>query len=202
MIAPQVHASASPDRPRLRHRSTPSVEEAFSSLFLSLSLWPTKAKKLSNPPTISNLQTNLVAVASFRPIHQSRHYQTHLMISPLSDPPINLFSFRPIHWSVVLYLSLSLNLSLPLPLSRSVLIFEKDWFFYFLFLFFIVDLVYRFRFPIIIFVWKLRKCEKMFSLKDFQKHNQTLEIIFISGKYFHLKIFYTLKSFYIEPNVA
>ena len=38
LIAPQVHASASSDRHRLRHKSTPPVKEAFSSLFLSLSL--------------------------------------------------------------------------------------------------------------------------------------------------------------------
>ena len=56
--------------------------------------------------TISNLQTNLVAVASFRPTHQS----------------------------VVLYLSISLNLSLLLPLSRSMLIFEEDRFFWLCFL--------------------------------------------------------------------
>ena len=34
--------------------------------------------------TISNLQTNLVAVASFRPTHRSPRYQTHLPILPLS----------------------------------------------------------------------------------------------------------------------
>ena len=37
---------------------------------------------------------------------------------------------------------------------------------------FFVDLVYIFRFPIIIFVWKLRKCERMCFLEDFQEHNQ------------------------------
>ena len=37
---------------------------------------------------------------------------------------------------------------------------------------FFVDLVYIFGFPIIIFVWKLRKCERMCFLKDFQEHNQ------------------------------
>ena len=44
------------------------------------------------------------------------------------------------------------------------------------------------------------EAEKMCFLEDFQKHSQTPEIIYISGKYFHLKIFYTLKSFYIGPN--
>ena len=42
------------------------------------------------------------------------------------------------------------------------------------------------------------------NLKYFPKHflwcDQTFEYIFIFEKYFHLKIFYTLKSFYIEPN--
>ena len=46
----------------------------------------------------------------------------------------------------------------------------------------------------------LENFQKMCFLEDFQKHSQTPEIIFISGKYFHLKIFYTLKSFYIWPN--
>ena len=65
------------------------------------------------------------------------------------------------------------------------------------------------------FVWKLRKwlrkCEKLVensifrtqpnTRKYFPKHllecNQTLENIFLSRKYFHLKIFYTQKIFYI-----
>ena len=79
--------------------------------------------------TISDLQTNPVAIASFRPTHQSCRCQTHPSISLLSDP---LASFRPTHQSVVLYLSLSLNLSLPLPLSRSMLIFEEDCIFFWL----------------------------------------------------------------------
>ena len=40
----------------------------------------------------------------------------------------------------------------------------------------------------------------MCLIENFQIHNQIPEIIFISKKYFHLKIFYTLKSFYIESN--
>ena len=85
--------------------------------------------------TISDLQTNLVvvAVASFRPICRSRCCQTHLSITPLSDPPAHLAFFRPTHQFVVLYLSLSLNLSLPLPFSRSMLIFEEDWIFFVMF---------------------------------------------------------------------
>ena len=34
--------------------------------------------------TISDLQTNLIIVTSFRPTHRSRHYQTHSPILPLS----------------------------------------------------------------------------------------------------------------------
>ena len=41
------------------------------------------------------------------------------------------------------------------------------------------------------------------TLKYFSKHffgcNETLENIFFSKKYFHVKIFYTLKAFYIQP---
>ena len=87
--------------------------------------------------TISNLQTNLVAVASFRPTRRSRRSrrcQSHQSITSLSNPLAHLASFRPTHQSVVLYLSISLNLSLPLPLSRSMLIFEEDKFFWLCFL--------------------------------------------------------------------
>ena len=42
---------------------------------------------------------------------------------------------------------------------------------------------------------------KYFS-KYFLKCNQTLEDIFISRKYFHLKIFYTWKIFYTKTNAA
>ena len=87
-------------------------------------------------------------------------------------------------------------------------------------LIFVSCVVYRFWFSVIIFVWILRKCEKhdkngfsrAFSAtqpntrKYFPKHflecNQTLENIFLSRKYFHLKIFYTRKIFYIQPNTA
>ena len=71
-----------------------------------------------------------------------------------------------------------------------------------------------------IFVWKLRKCEEqvenVFSIlfsetqpntrkyfpKHFLKCNKTLENIFIFQKYFHLKIFYSWKIFYIQPTTA
>ena len=39
-------------------------------------------------------------------------------------------------------------------------------------------------------------------LEYFQQYNQTLENIFLSQKYFYLKIFYTRKIFYIQPNAA
>ena len=87
-------------------------------------------------------------------------------------------------------------------------------------LIFVSCVVYIFWFSVIIFVWILRKCEKhdkngfsrVFSAtqpntrKYFPKHflewNQTLENIFLFRKYFHLKIFYTRKIFYIQPNTA
>ena len=43
--------------------------------------------------------------------------------------------------------------------------------------------------------------KKYFS-KYFLKCHQTPENIFFFEKYFHLKIFYTWKTFYIEPNTA
>ena len=175
LITPQVHALTSPNRHHPRHRSTPPVKEAFSSIFLSLSLWPTKAEKLSDPPTISDLQPNLITVASFRPTHQSCRYQTHLLISPLLNPPAHLAFFKPTHRSVVLYQNfLLIYLSLSLSHDRCLYLRKTEFFFL---LYFIVDLVYIFRFCIIIFVWKLRKFEKMCLIENFQIHNQTPEII-------------------------
>ena len=92
-------------------------------------------------------------------------------------------SFKPTHLShrsMVLYLSLSFNLSLPLPLSWSMLIFEEDWIFFITF-----------------FCWFGLYIQ--ISYYNIQSHPP--EIIFISEKYFHLQIFYTLKSFYMEPNL-
>ena len=124
-----VHASASPNCHRLCHRSTLPVKEAFSSLFLSLSLWTTKAEKLSDPPTISDLQTNLIIVASFRPTHRSCRYQTHLLISPLSNPPAHLAFFRPTHRSVVLYQNfLLIYLSLSLSHDRCLYLRKTKFF--------------------------------------------------------------------------
>ena len=95
--------------------------------------------------------------------NQSHHHhllQTHPPISPLSDPPTNLWSFTSLFLSI--YLSLSLSHDRCLFLRKTE---------YFLLCFF-VDLVYIFRFHIIIFVWKKRKYERMCFLEDFQKHNQ------------------------------
>ena len=116
-------------------------------------------------------------------------------MSPIPLPPTS----HP--WTdLSLPLTESLSLSLSLLISLVILIFL----FWFLFL-----CVYVFWFFVIIFVWILGKCEKhdkngfsrAFSRtqpntrKYFPKHflecNQTLENVFISEKYFHLKIFYT-----------
>ena len=99
----------------------------------------------------------------------SRRYQTHMPISPLSDPHTHLASFRPTHRSVVLYLSLSLNLSLPLPLplSRSMLIFEKDWNFFVMFYCWFGLYIQISYYDICL------DAEKMCFLDNFQKHNQT-----------------------------
>ena len=45
-------------------------------------------------------------------------------------------------------------------------------------------------------------CNQKHFPNQFSKCNQTLENIFLSQKFFHLKIFYTWKIFYILPNVA
>ena len=87
-------------------------------------------------------------------------------------------------------------------------------------LIFVSCVVYMLQLSVMIFVWILRKYEKhdknefsrTFSAKQpnirkyfpkyFLECNQTLENIFLSQKYFHLKIFYTRKIFYIQPNTA
>ena len=149
---PQPHRTVIIFATDLHHRSN----EAFSSLFLCLSLWPTKAEKLTRsliykpislPSASLDPPTDL---ATIRPTCRSRCYQTHPPISPPSDPPTNLWSF------ISLFLSIYLSLSF----SHDRCLFLRKIFFFFLLCFF-VDLVYIFRFLIIIFVWKLRKCERM-----------------------------------------
>ena len=86
--------------------------------------------------------------------------------------------------------------------------------------FFVSFCVYILRFSRIIFVWILGKCEKpnknVFSKafsriqsntkkyfsKEFLECNQTPKNVFLSEKYFYLKIFYARKTIYIEPNIA
>ena len=94
------------------------------------------------------------------------------------------------------------------------------WIFFVGFFFFCVyllrnDIIYLFG------SWEnLRKCEQQvknvfsivfsriqpnirkYFIKHFLKWNQTLKNIFISRKYFHLKIFYTWKIFYTKTNAA
>ena len=115
------------------------------------------------------------------------------------------------------YPSLPLKLSLSTSLTISVLFEEGKIFFVMIFVSFCV---YILRFSIIIFVWILGKCEKLdnnvfsralsriqpntrkYFPKYFLECNQTPENIFFFEKYFHLKIFYTRKTIYIEPNIA
>ena len=49
--------------------------------------------RCTNRSLISNLQIDLIVVASFRPTCRSCHRQTHLPISPPSNPPTNMWSF-------------------------------------------------------------------------------------------------------------
>ena len=106
------------------------------------------------------------------------------------------------------------QLPLPLPSSLNLIGFDE---FFGLVLFLLCLSIEKWYY---IFVWKLRKCghqvEYVFSIvfsrtqpntkKYFSKYflicHQTFENIFFSKKYFHLKIFYTWKTFYIEPNTA
>ena len=114
--------------------------------------------------------------------------------------------------------SSSVDTNLFLTLSSFFSQFDRIWWIFFGWVLFLLYLFIEKWYYI--FVWKLRKCEKqvenVFSIlfsrtqpntrKYFPKHflecNQTLENIFLSWKYFHLKIFYTRKIFYIQPNTA
>ena len=138
-------------RLRLSWRSSTVSEKLTRSLIY---------KPISSLSSPSNPPTDLAAI---RPTHRSHCCQTHPPISPTSDPPTKLWSFTSLFLSI--YLSLSLSLS-----HNRCLFLRKSKFFL---LCFIVELVYIFRFPIIIFVWKLKKCKRMCFLDDFQKHNQT-----------------------------
>ena len=108
------------------------------------------------------------------------------------------------------------NLSLSLYHNLVLGLCHKD----FCFVFFFVSLGLYIGIFIIIFVWKLRKMwemvENVFSRafsrtqtntwkyfrKDFLECNQTPKNIFLFQKCFQLKLFYTLKIFYIDPNIA
>ena len=126
--------------------------------------------------------------------------------------PISLFLDLPLPFP---HLSITLSSSFS-PFDRD---FGVNKCFFLIFVWFYFDFclfeVYILNFSIMKFVWKLRKwlrkCEKLVensifrtqpnTRKYFPKHflecNQTLENIFLSRKYFHLKIFYTRKIFYI-----
>ena len=101
----------------------------------------------------------------------------------------------PLSWST----SLSLSLSLVLPPSLSLTDFlslMKGFVLIFISLSLYIE----------IFYYKIcLEAEKMWETSRkiaFSACNQTLENIFLSQKYFHLKIFYTRKIFYILPNMA
>ena len=167
--------------------------------------------------TLTKPQISPIALRSHRS-HQDRSSRSH------QDRIDRTLGSHRLHWSlsfpiwcrrpplILIYLSLSLPSSLNLT--------GFDEFFLVGFCFFCIYLlkngiIYLFG------SWEnVRKCEKqvenVFSIlfsgtqpntwKYFPKHflecNQTLENIFLSWKYFHLKIFYTRKIFYTQPNEA
>ena len=127
-------------------------------------------KPISLPSPPSDPTVDLAVV---RPTNRSHRCQTHLPISPPSDPPTNLWSFTSLF--LLIYLSLSLSHNQCLFLSKT------DFFL----LCFFVDLVYIFRFPIIIF--------KPTHLKSFS----FLKNIF-TCKYFTLWNHFTLSQIWIS----
>ena len=126
------------------------------------------------------------------------------LLLPLPPPQPSIFSLKSLSLSLSLYHDLVLGLC------------HKD----FCFVFFFVSLGLYIGIFIIIFVWKFRKLwemvENVFSRafsrtqtntwkyfrKDFLECNQTPKNIFLFQKCFQLKLFYTLKIFYIDPNIA
>ena len=132
----------------------------------------------------SSFSSLLSSSSIYKPISSS---------SPPSDPPTKLWSFTSLSHDRCLF-------------------FRKIDFFFLLFFCWFGLYIWISYYNICLEVEKI--WEKVFSrgfsgtqpnnLKYFPKHflwcDQTFENIFIFEKYFHLKIFYTLKSFYIEPN--
>ena len=201
--------------PSVGHRANsihhlPSTVQATSTvplLFLprSLSFPLTNHGRIFNCMSpIYNPPPTLVIAATSRSNHRSRR----------PKPPAQYRFSRSCHHC---YPSLSLKPSLSTSLTTGVLSEEGGQFF--CFDFFVSLCLY------IEIFWNnicldLGRCEKpdknVFSRaflriqpntrKYFSKHflecNQTLENIFFSRKYFHLKIFYTGKIFYIETNAA
>ena len=146
-------------RLRLSWRSSTFSEKLTRSLIY---------KPISSLLPPSNPPTDLTAI---RPTRQSHRCQTHLPISPPSNPPTKLWSFTSLFLSIYLSLSLSHN---------QCLFLRKTEFFL---LCFFVDLVYIFRFPILIF--------KPTHLKSFSFFENILhfEIILHWAKYGFLFLF-------------
>ena len=113
-------------RLRLSRRSSTFNEKLTRSLIY---------KPISSLSPPLNPPTDLTAI---RPAYRSHRCQTHPPISPPSDPPTKLWSFTSLFLSI--YLSFSLS-------HDQCLFLRKTKFFL---LCFFVDLVYIFRFPIII----------------------------------------------------
>ena len=107
-----------------------------SSTFSKKLTWSLIYKPISSLSPPSNPPTDLTAI---RPTRQSHRCQTHPPILPPLDPPTKLWSFTSLFLSIYLSLSLSHNQCLFLRKNESFL------------LCFFVDLVYIFRFPILIF---------------------------------------------------
>ena len=105
--------------------SLPQIYTA-KKLTQSLIYKPNQSREANTNPqnqeanTISNLQTNLIVVASFRTTHWSRRCQTH---SPPSDPPTNLWSFT--------YLFLSIYHSISLSHDQCLFLRKTEFFFFF-----------------------------------------------------------------------
>ena len=140
----------------------PSTSSLVRSLFLSPPHGLThpktqrelqgKVKKTTQPSSVSDPPTDLIAIASFRPTHQSRCYQTHV-----TDLPFSLYPCQANHrktsyppWPSRLRLAILPPPPLdqtqsPLSLPSSLNLTRFDEFF---------GLVWYY-----IFVWKLRKCE-------------------------------------------
>ena len=189
---PKTDLVLDPPKTELVHRAMPKAPASSSPPFFLVQTQPETQKTHSSNPLRRTHHSD-------KPIRQTHHSNEPIPQTHFSNPLLAAADLSLCH--------LSPSLTLRCFSDFFVLIFVSL-------------IVYIFWFSIIIYIWMLRKCEKhdkngfsrafsetqpntrKYFPKHFLKCNKTLENIFLSRKYFHLKLFYTRKIFYTETNAA